>query len=317
VDKYPGLRGLVNISDCRFEGNYTTVPTDGFDPRGGAVSIPSAGDSRENYIDVRIDRCSFKDNRARQAGAIRCWTGKKADASLFINSCSFEGNHSYANNGLCIFIYDSKEFGMNNCSFRNNYGSAQSVSRLSWINICRTPTIFSNNTIVGQLQKSNGDTADYASGGGLIRFEGEGATYDFINNLIASPKGWCAALLDGDAKVRTVNTYSNKFTSHAVAVDDEDAFNGANWLGLNTYFGSLAWIASITAAQEYKSGWTWNGTLAIGTPVSKNTLEDVNAKIQAANADFYTWLGTVGGLDKDQQGNARGAETWPGAYQGE
>jgi hypothetical protein len=39
--------------------------------------------------------------------------------------------------------------------------------------------------------------------------------------------------------------------------------------------------------------------------------------IQSANANFYNWLNTVGGLNKDQRGTTRSATTWPGAYQGE
>ena len=46
-----------------------------------------------------------------------------------------------------------------------------------------------------------------------------------------------------------------------------------------------------------------------------NTLADVKGKIQTSDSAFYTWLNTVGGLDKDQRGNNRGTNTWPGALQ--
>ena len=88
---------------------------------------------------------------------------------------------------------------------------------------------------------------------------------------------------------------------------------------LNFYmngFSSLAWNNTNDAAYNTRY-WAWNGTLATGSPTTMNTLSDVNSKIQSANANFYNWLNTVDGLNKDQRGIARSATTWPGAYQGE
>ena len=315
--KYPDLRGQVNISECRFIGNHTKHTFSGasFDPRGGAIAIPGAGGALANNVDVRVDKCYFKDNVARQAAAIRAYSGKTGDISLFVNACSFEGNYTYGNNGACIFVYKSKEFGMNNCSFRNNYRvTSGAISGLAWINVTTTPTVMSNNTIVGQLQYKSGDVSDYAAGGGLVRLENAGVT-TLVNNMIASTKTWCAPIyLSGEAQGE-INTYSNKLSQHSVTVTASDSFNGTDWIGTSSYFGSLAWTANTTAGQEYKSGWIWDGALATGTPATKNALSDVNNKIKAANEAFHTWLGSVGGLDKDQAGNARGAETWPGAYQ--
>jgi hypothetical protein len=45
-------------------------------------------------------------------------------------------------------------------------------------------------------------------------------------------------------------------------------------------------------------------------------LADVKTFISTNASDFHTWLGTVDGLDKDQLGNVRGANTWPGSYDG-
>jgi hypothetical protein len=43
--------------------------------------------------------------------------------------------------------------------------------------------------------------------------------------------------------------------------------------------------------------------------------DGVNAKIQEANADFYTWLSEIGALGKDINGRSRGESSWPGCYQ--
>ena len=42
---------------------------------------------------------------------------------------------------------------------------------------------------------------------------------------------------------------------------------------------------------------------------------DVNTEIQSADADFYTWLNSIGALGKDINANSRGTTSWPGCYQ--
>lgn len=318
------IRGTVNISDCCFTGNYTKAQelTSGNDPRGGAIAISGVTKTNYNYLDVRINKCYFANNVARQAAAIRCYEGvsKNGGASLFINASSFEGNSTYSNNGLVAFVYAAKEFGMNNCSFRNNFGPVQGAAGLNWVSIATTPSVISNTTMVGQIQKKSNDESNLGTGGGLLRFEGGASTYDLINNLIASTQTWCSSVMAVSSFSGTINSYSNKFSSTSnITPANTDAYHGTDWLGTTAYFGGLAWAANSTSGEEYKSGWNWNGTLATGTPATMNTRGDVKAKIQAANAGFYTWLQSVDGLDKDQRGNARGnADTdpiWPGSFQ--
>ena len=310
------IRGTVVISNSKFVGNYTAWQ-EKFDPRGGAIAIPHASYTSFNYIDVRIDKCAFIDNVAGQAAAIRCYDTKTGNPTLYINDCSFEGNSTYWNNGTCLFVYNIKEFGMNNCSFRNNNGcGTQAAAGLSWISIANTPSTISNNSFVGITANKNGNQ----TGGPLVRIEGGSNTYHFINNIIANTASGYYSLR-GETGDRIINLYSNKMSGLNLTVSGNlaatDDFNGTDWL--SAYFGDLAWAANSTAGEEYKSGWNWNGTLATGTPATMNTRGDVKEKIQAANEDFYTWLQSVDGLDKDQRGNARGnTDTdaiWPGAFQ--
>ena len=311
------IRGTAVVSNSKFIGNYTAYEKS-FDPRGGAIAISHTSYTSFNYIDVRIDKCAFIDNVAGQAAAIRCYDNKTGNPTLYVNDCSFEGNSTYGNNGCCIFVYKIKEFGINNCSFRNNKGcGTQAAAGLSWMSIATTPSVISNNSIIGITANKSGNQ----TGGSLVRMEAAGSTYYFINNIIANTVSGYYSLLDGDTNSRTMYLYSNKLSplNTATNTPGTDTYNGTDWLGTAGYFGGLVWAANSTAGQEYKSGWNWNGTLATGNPTTMNTRGDVKAKIQAANADFYTWLQSVDGLDKDQRGNARGsADTdaiWPGAFQ--
>ena len=58
-----------------------------------------------------------------------------------------------------------------------------------------------------------------------------------------------------------------------------------------------------------------DGTLTGTNSNMKAATSDVNAQIQAADADFYAWLNGIGALGKDINGRDRGATSWPGCYQ--
>ena len=86
------------------------------------------------------------------------------------------------------------------------------------------------------------------------------------------------------------------------------------------FVGNSDYFAGLQAEYPSESGkqfyWSWNGNILKGTTTAKATLEAVNAEIKKADADFYSWLQSIGGDVNDALGNARGTETWPGAYQG-
>lgn len=317
---YPDLRGQAEISGCTFKNNHTGLGNGNSQARGGAIAF-TGSTSGASYEDIRIYKCSFVGNYATQGGAILAhstWDASNRIATLYLNDCSFDGNYIPYRTGTTMTCFYLTELGINNCSFRNSWGgSGQAATNLGWINMTSCNAVVSNCTLVGQPARQNNDNADYADGN-LVRIETDkaGCTYNFINNLIASPKDWCKSLFRTEnTNANTFNLYSNKLgtLSANLSAPVTDTFNGTDWLATTACFGGLAWTAD--SAQPYKSGWTWNGSLSTGTPTTMNTLADVKAKIEAANAGFHTWLGTVDGLDKDQRGNNRGTNTWPGALQ--
>ena len=87
--------------------------------------------------------------------------------------------------------------------------------------------------------------------------------------------------------------------------------NATDYKGTSDYFGGLSWTGGSSWNDTY---WGWNGTLATGSNTNKATLASVNTAIQSADANFYSWLDSIGALDKDGRGKTRGTNTWPGAY---
>ncbi|MBR1632736.1 MAG: hypothetical protein IJ686_03180 [Bacteroidales bacterium] len=317
----PLLRAETLISNCIFNGNYTKNGNANSKARGGAIGVINCTGGVFN--DIRIDKCYFKGNSATQGGALFgqvTYDNTKTGTTLYVNDCTFEGNYGGFRNGVGFTFFYFSELCFNNCSFRNTWGGAsQAYTNLNWMNVTTCNFVMSNCSMIGQPQRSDGDTSTQTDGN-LLRLETDkaGASYSLINSIIGGPD-WCKSIIRASAQSATFNFYSNKLSPHTLTANGTDAFNGTDWLGTAGYFGGLAWAANSTAGQEYKSGWNWNGTLATGTPATMNTRGDVKAKIQAANAGFYTWLQSVDGLDKDQRGNARGsADTdaiWPGAFQ--
>ncbi|MBQ9597313.1 MAG: hypothetical protein IJR34_03565 [Bacteroidales bacterium] len=327
IANHPELRGQAEISGCTFKNNHTGLGSANSQARGGAIAVTNSSNGA-SYEDVRIDKCSFISNYATQGGAILAHNGTFQTAAticLWINDCLFDSNHIAFRIGTTMTCFYLTELAVNNCTFRNSWGgSSQAYTNLGWLNLtsCNS-TLLSNCTLIGQPSRANNDVAD-AADGNLIRLESDktGCTYTLVNNIVVSPKSWCKSLMRTEGtNANTFNLYSNKLSAvnDNLASATTDSFNGTDWLGLATYFGGLNWVAGDTYAN---SGWAWNGSLATGTPTTTNTLADVKAKIQSANSNFYTWLesGSIGGtavagLDKDQRGNNRGTNTWPGALQ--
>ncbi len=322
-----GTRSVATISQCKFIGNYTGLyETKEYEKaRGGAIAICRKETELEQkiYMDVRINGCYFSGNYATQGGAILAQEGYQS--TLYLNNCAFEGNWTQINYGTTLFVYKLKEFCMNNCSFRNSWMKIDDVdiSNAQWISECSSNMLMSNCSVMGQVQKKDADGVT-STNGSLIRIavEKTGTRYDFINNIIASPASWCRSITayrGNNSLTYALNLYSNKMSPHySIVREYASSFNTDSHNALNFYmngFGSLAWNNTDDAAYNTRY-WAWNGTLTTGSPTTMNILSDVNSKIQSANANFYSWLQSVGGHDKDQRGTTRSATTWPGAYQG-
>ena len=116
----------------------------------------------------------------------------------------------------------------------------------------------------------------------------------------------------------TINLVSNKITSKTLdganVTLSPSGVHSEGFTGDSSCFGGLQWSAGATPSWD-NCYWSWNGTLSGGSNTEKASLADVKSAIQSADSGFYTWLEGLGALDKDGRGNARGATTWPGAYE--
>lgn len=316
-------RGTVSFSRCTFSGNHTGYGNGTGMARGGAIAIGQS--MAANYLDVRVDKCSFIGNSATQGGALLVHDNQ--ESSVWLNDCLFDGNYAAWHYGTTVCCFYAGSFCLNNCSFHDSWcTNNRPVTALQWLQITDTDFIMSNCTLIGQPQYSSGDNQTYSSGCSLMRLEATAAghSYQFINNIFCSPGSWCSSVLKaGSSSDYTLNLYSNKMSPlSGLTVSDSDAFNAADYYGTASYFGGLGWTTDAAAPRYSNSGWAWNGSLATGSVTTMNTLADVKTKIEAADSDFYDWLSSgtiagtaVNGLSADQRGQARSTRTWPGAWQ--
>lgn len=140
-----------------------------------------------------------------------------------------------------------------------------------------------------------------------------------VNCIVAPVTDWCFSLhmvstpASSEFYACKLNHYSEKSQSY-LPDTSASTLNGADYI--TSKFGSMTENKPASGSEAWdKYYWSWNGTMT-GTNNTMATLANVNAKIQDLAPDFYDWLGTVDGLDKDGRGKARGTNTWPGAYDG-
>ena len=120
-----------------------------------------------------------------------------------------------------------------------------------------------------------------------------------------------AIKFDSSSTVSVTAVSNKQYTVSDANLYNASGENATDFRGTSDYFGGLSWTGGSSWNDTY---WGWNGTLATGSNTNKATLASVNTAIQSANADFYSWLNSIGALDKDGRGKTRGTNTWPGAY---
>ena len=305
--------GIYDFTECVFTGNHTATGTSWAGDYGGAVTVRGSAKARFN-------KCRFNDNYATVGGAFEMNSGT---AKTYMNACVFSGNHiTYRYGTTIVATGNAGVVCMNNCTFADNsYGpNVSSGKQLCWICLKLDgddqSLVMSNNTLIGNLHKSAGLNDWSDGGGGLVRLDGgSGPTY-LINNIIAPTvmQNDTKSLVGESSSTCAVTAISNKQYSYVHSgTFTESGENATDFRGTTDYFGGLAFTSGTSWNDTY---WGWNGTLATGSNLNKATLTSVNTAIQSANSDFYSWLNSIGALDKDGRGKTRGASTWPGAYDG-
>lgn len=293
-------------TECTFTGNKTKSSSEWKYYGGVYYGTGNAGST------AKFNKCFFKGNTAN-GGAVAY---VKQNTEVYFNACAFKNNKINYKCGTDIAINAaSAKVYLNNCSM-NGGGSAVSANNEGGAWIYNKGVIFiSNSSIIGEPYHTNKTNWFVTKGGMICNDSASGSVY-LVNNIIASTADTGdtnkslylkSAASDSDY---AFNKMSPLYGSNPGPDTASPYLNGLDYR--TTSFGSMA-EQNGTAYNTYY--WSWNGTMT-GTNNTMATLSAVNAKIQNLAPDFYTWLGTVDGLDKDCRGKARGTSTWPGAYDG-
>ena len=266
-------------------GNYS-------ENNGGAVAVMG-------WDALQIFQCEFIGNYAYSGGAIYTEGASEKYANLYIDECSFDGNHITNRYGTTMNINGIGEFCMNNSSVRGSYNAeSRSGAEASWItvDVLRDFASISNCSIIGNTQYgSDGSSFTTITNSSLIDVVGD--SYYFTNNIIV-PYDAAITSISADKKVDL--TYNHYNTVSGVTVTD----NGGNTTGKTAAdFGSLAWTDGC---------WVWNGQIGGAAPTMM-TQEAVLARFNTVCPAFVEWCGED--LYKDQLGVVRTGAWWPGAYQ--
>ena len=313
----------VSCTDVEFKENYNYIGTNTYS--GGILRIQEGG---EGYF----NGCVFDGNWTNReisannpcAAIVNCRVG---NVKYYFNACEFKENTSGVSNdagrygglrGTVFATLAGSTFAFNNCSFHDNYGG-RNADDISWIGMDNTSStlILANTTIVGDNYRAPETGAGRKNNWGVIKFQNTG-NYYLLNTILCSldPVGnsfW----VNGDIKVDGTTTIANGGPKLPVycwySKISKEGDNRTNWT-VDTGSGH-DYYATSASFGSWNAPYMWNGTL---TGTNSNMLAataDVNTQIQNADADFYTWLSSIGALGKDINGNNRGATSWPGCYQ--
>ena len=314
----------VSCTDVEFIENYNYIGTNTYS--GGILRIQQEGG--EGYF----NRCMFDGNWTNRensnnspcAAIVNCRVG---DVKYYFNACEFKENTSGVSNdagrygglrGTVFATLAGCTFAFNNCSFHDNYGGRNSDD-ISWIGMdnASSTLILANTTIAGDNYRAPETGAGRKNNWGVIKFQNTG-NYYLLNSIVCSldPVGnsfW----VNGDISVDGGATIGNGGTKLPVycwySKISKEGDNRTAWT-VDTGSGH-DYYATTASFGNWTMPYIWNGTL---TGTNSNMLAgtaDVNAQIQDADPDFYSWLSSIGALGKDINGHNRGATSWPGCYQ--
>ena len=302
--------GDISVDSCAFVGNKvgTEAPAGYNHAYGGAVYINAKGT-------YKFNGCKFKDNFAVRGGAFCAWA---TGATIYMNACGFDGDHTSFCNGTTIHIEKAKDFCMNNCSINDNTWTLdeQKDWRSSWVNLSTINNIcLSNCSFMGspKFDNGSGEIAVSIKQAAIVRFDDikDGSHY-FVNNIVVTEN-------ENGCNKSFVNYNTDNQAYHTKRSDNNKLNAGGTWSAIEDpasngfkkeHFGDLAW-------NSIDMCWTWNGTMTDGNNTNKADAATAVSYISEIEG-FKTWLEQIGALYKDQLGNSRPetGEWWPGAYQG-
>ena len=303
--------GSVIVSKTLFEGNHDDNASG---CEGGAICVD--GNTATSAKVLKVDRCIFKDNYAYMAGALFF---NHAAANSYINDCVFTGNYiQYASGfGTTMEMKLAGSACFNNCTFADDTRGNGWNNYDSWIYLSDAGNfMMSNCSVIGKLgKKGKTDETGRASDSGLIFIDTNAAgPHFFINNIIADNSSTTTnSIMNKSANTMTLIWNKMTACNHTASPTLTETNNCTDYKGTSSYFGGLGYTTGSSWDDSY---WGWNGTLATGSNTNKALLSDINTAIQSANGNFYSWLDSIGALDKDGRGKTRGSSTWPGAYDG-
>lgn len=321
----------VWLTNCIFKDN-TTNPADGVNTYIGGSAINLVHGA------VYADHCIFLNNTDSHYNGCVKLSGKNNFAShqayAFFNACLFKGNDLKAptvNGGVVAHHRKGALLGMFNCTFYENLTTGGNCIHLD------KSAIIANCTIVNNCYDQY-----------PLRFRAQTGKNDnqyiLANNI----------LIQTDTDVKNSMAISMTTKGNNDGRTFRLYMNGGNLYGnlVSNYFTNTTYTTIDTqneyAGKKYSdfdnpsfadNVFKWDGTLNDGAIVcnymSKETMindvlksskindsdDNVTFSITGSNGDstfagFYTWLNSIGAIDKDATGATRPDTGWtPGAYQ--
>ena len=321
----------VWLTNCIFKNN-TTNPADGANTYIGGSAINLVHGA------VYADHCIFLNNSDNKYNGCVKLSGKNNFAShqayAFFNACLFKGNDLKAptvNGGVVAHHRKGALLGMFNCTFYENLTTGGNCIHLDKSAIIANCTIVNN--CYGQYplrfraQTGKNDNQYILANNILIQTDTDVKNSMAINMTTSGNNDGRTFRLYMNGGNLYGNLSSNYFTNTTyTTIDTQNEYAGKKY----SDFDNPSFADNV---------FKWNGTLNNGTITCSYMSEEimVNEVLKSSDindsdenvtfsitgnngetsfAGFYTWLNSIGAINKDATGATRPKTGWtPGAYQ--
>ena len=303
----------VNLRNCQFINNVQTT--------GQLTSNNHDGGSAINVRDgkIYVEDCLFKANVGSKRGPIRISNSASSGTCVFFNNCLFTENYSASSYGSVVWAADKDcKFGLNNCTFYNNYPPEGKSSTSTGIINLVSPFVLTNNTFVES-------TVGASNNHGIIRIAMDakyaGSAGLCANNiLIEKNDRYAIRYIASESYAFTLTSGGYNYISKASISgngltynkSDKDVVDGVS----TADFGDWAY--------DSVNGYcTWNGSYASSDKtmsyMPSAELVTATRNNSLIGDDFYNWLVEIGaivdGKFTDCRGYIRPTDAMcPGAY---
>lgn len=207
----------LTIRDSLFVGNATHGHAGQFGGAGGALYVDGSGDG-----EVRIERCTFRENVAWGGGAIQSVMYQSPQALVIVDSTFLENRATGANAGAIYHQHGALTFTGSHVAGNRAFNQGGGLWLFEPTSAAITNVTFTGNRVEGGVPPD-----DWAVGGALSIYPSETSSIVLSHLTVVRNHAWWTG-----GGITVSNEHAGRVTLRASIVAGNTAYNGGNGWGI-------------------------------------------------------------------------------------